>query len=219
VQNGLIPQDGDPWSRKIGVNSIQSVSFLKPAFSKERLAMERKPHTQPGTLQPSIEARSGDAQRDPAASSLSGPGNPAGAAEPGGLEGFTEGPTNEDRSGHAETALKAYAQVTGLSLDPVDGEQEVAIKDLLADLMHYSDQKGLDFEHVLDGARRFHAEELGEVGCLRSYHADAERDRAANQPEIVDVGGIQVEIGPPISTDGAWSSWPGTSAVRRGSGR
>lgn len=53
---------------------------------------------------------------------------------------------NESRADLAEAALLAFQQITG-------AESEDALSDLLADLMHWCDQNGQDFEVELNRAQ------------------------------------------------------------------
>lgn len=65
---------------------------------------------------------------------------------------------NDDRSAWAGAALAIFMQVTGT-------EEENALGDLLADLMHWADRKGYAFEAALDCARwHYEAETTGD-GC------------------------------------------------------
>jgi hypothetical protein len=59
---------------------------------------------------------------------------------------------NTDRARWAYAALVAFMDVTGCD------EQE-APGDLLADLMHWCDRNGMDFEAVLEGARTNYRQE------------------------------------------------------------
>ena len=63
---------------------------------------------------------------------------------------------NEDRSSWAGAAITTFIHVTGT-------DEEDAVADLLADLIHYCDRKGTDFETALDRARgHYEAETAGE---------------------------------------------------------
>lgn len=65
-------------------------------------------------------------------------------------------PTNEDRAVWAETALTAFIMAS-------NGEDdETAITDLLANLMHMCKQRGIDsFDRLLLNAELHYAEESG----------------------------------------------------------
>lgn len=60
---------------------------------------------------------------------------------------------NARRANNAEVALQAYMQHTGC-----DGE--VAVSDLLADLMHWCDERGLRFDREVDRAENHYEQEL-----------------------------------------------------------
>ena len=66
---------------------------------------------------------------------------------------------NEDRAAWALKALRAFADVTGSDL----GRE--ALHDLLCDLGHYADQKGLDFREEVDRAAATWADEKTEGGA------------------------------------------------------
>ena len=59
-------------------------------------------------------------------------------------------PTNATRAEWAYRTVLLFAQYTGLEL-PRD--YDVAISDLLADLMHLCDEAGIDFDERLDDGR------------------------------------------------------------------
>ena len=64
-------------------------------------------------------------------------------------------PTNQDRAAWARTALSAFtAEVDGLRNPEVlcPGDRGAAIVDLLANLLHYADQHGLDAQECLHRA-------------------------------------------------------------------
>jgi hypothetical protein len=64
---------------------------------------------------------------------------------------------NDDRSNWAGSALAMFMQITGT-------EEADALGDLLADLMHWADRKGYDFDAALECARtHYHAETVGEA--------------------------------------------------------
>jgi hypothetical protein len=63
---------------------------------------------------------------------------------------------NDDRSNWAGSAPAKFMEVTGT-------EEADALGDLLADLMHWADRKGYDFDAALECARaHYHAETAGE---------------------------------------------------------
>ena len=59
---------------------------------------------------------------------------------------------NDDRAAWAGTALAAFQLATG-------AEDEFALGDLLADLMHWADRNNFDFEAALDRGRAHYEEE------------------------------------------------------------
>lgn len=64
---------------------------------------------------------------------------------------------NDDRAAWAGSAVAAFVQVT-------ETDQEDALGDLLADLMHWSDRNNYDFDAALDRARwHYEAETVGET--------------------------------------------------------
>ena len=64
---------------------------------------------------------------------------------------------NDDRSTWAGAALALFTQLTGT-------EEEDALGDLLADLMHWADRKGYDFDAALQGARSHYVAETADEG-------------------------------------------------------
>jgi hypothetical protein len=63
---------------------------------------------------------------------------------------------NDSRGGWAGAALSTFMKETGT-------DQEDAITDLLADLMHWADRNGCDFHAALERARlHYEAETAGE---------------------------------------------------------
>lgn len=68
--------------------------------------------------------------------------------------------TNEERAQWADNAIQLFARETGL--DGAGEEDETKLKDLLADIRHWCDQKGLDYEQINDHSFGVHAEELAE---------------------------------------------------------
>jgi hypothetical protein len=63
---------------------------------------------------------------------------------------------NDARAYWAGVALRAFRGETNCEADEAPG-------DLLADLMHWCDRNGMDFETLLDGARRNYREETGQA--------------------------------------------------------
>jgi hypothetical protein len=61
---------------------------------------------------------------------------------------------NDDRSAWAGSALATFMLVTGT-------EEADALGDLLADLMHWADRKGYEFQAALDCARQHYDAETG----------------------------------------------------------
>jgi hypothetical protein len=63
---------------------------------------------------------------------------------------------NEDRSRWAEAAIHEFQRQTGADL-------EDSVSDLLADLMHWCDRNGIDFDTETDRARRHYDEETEDI--------------------------------------------------------
>jgi hypothetical protein len=64
---------------------------------------------------------------------------------------------NHSRAQWAGAALSTFIKVTGT-------DEEDALGDLLADLMHWSDRNGYDFDATLERARgHYEAETVGEL--------------------------------------------------------
>lgn len=64
---------------------------------------------------------------------------------------------NDNRAAWAATALNAFADVTMMNTAGEDGE--TILGDLLADLMHWCDRNGVDFNDMLERARDHYEEE------------------------------------------------------------
>jgi hypothetical protein len=63
---------------------------------------------------------------------------------------------NDDRATWAATALRAFRKATGT-------DEEDALGDLLADLMHWSDRNNFDFDAALDRARMHYEAETADA--------------------------------------------------------
>lgn len=61
---------------------------------------------------------------------------------------------NDARAGWAERALSEFMRATGT-------DREDAICDLIADLRHWADRNGQDFDHEADRGRRHYEAEIG----------------------------------------------------------
>lgn len=79
---------------------------------------------------------------------------------------------NNDRAKWALEAVAAFQRATGLS--DADG-LDTAIGDLLGDLQHLCDQKGLDFEALVDKGGRYYEEETFACcdKCKRTFDLEA----------------------------------------------
>lgn len=64
---------------------------------------------------------------------------------------------NDRRAEWAAAALRAFMEATGT-------DEEDALGDLLADLMHWADRNNFDFESALDRARSHYVEETARDG-------------------------------------------------------
>jgi len=72
-------------------------------------------------------------------------------------------PENSARSQRALFALRSYFWAKGERL--ADEDLDAGITDLLADLRHLCDARGLSFEHLDGWALEHHAAELAEGGA------------------------------------------------------
>lgn len=72
----------------------------------------------------------------------------------------TEEPTNEERAGWAMDAVQIFARKTGLDIRPGFDGLEVAVQDLLTDIMHLCDAYAVEFLEVLGAAGRRYQEEV-----------------------------------------------------------
>ena len=68
--------------------------------------------------------------------------------------------SNAERSARARHALDCYQNLVG----EVDESFGATVADLLADLHHFCDHIGLDFEHVSSEGERYYREERIEEG-------------------------------------------------------
>lgn len=59
--------------------------------------------------------------------------------------------TNKDRAGWAQVAADAFASET--RMDKANEDMETVLTDLLCDIMHLCNQKGIDFKQVLDSGQ------------------------------------------------------------------
>lgn len=80
---------------------------------------------------------------------------------------------NDDRAEWAQHALDQFAQLTGMDEGGGNEEDETVLGDLLADLMHWCDRHGVDFEAKLAGARANYAEETANEDACTVCGADA----------------------------------------------
>ena len=69
-------------------------------------------------------------------------------------------PTNEDRANWANESIQLFARNVGL--DRSGDDDETAFKDLLADMRHWCDQRGIDFDALAEGSREGYEEEVAE---------------------------------------------------------
>ena len=78
---------------------------------------------------------------------------------------MTTEPTNSDRAEWAKQALAVFTATTygGDHPDSMDrGDLEAAVYDLIADLLHYAEQKGFDVIEILYRAHGHYEAELAE---------------------------------------------------------
>ncbi len=79
---------------------------------------------------------------------------------------------DDKNNARAETALRtirSFSQDFGESIDKFDGEEQIGVvqqnaKDLLTDLAHLFDRLGLDYNGVLDNAKRQYADKTQKRG-------------------------------------------------------
>lgn len=71
-------------------------------------------------------------------------------------------PTNADRADWALTAVKVFAEETGMGPDRGNEELFTVLQDLLCDIMHLCDVEGVSFEEVFGQARGVYNEEVQE---------------------------------------------------------
>lgn len=94
---------------------------------------------------------------------------------------------NDDRAEWADTALNAFMRVTRT-------DHEDAVSDLLADLMHYCDRQGWNFEDELRrGSEHYHEETTDEDG-YRSTRAILRPEIAAALERKRNSEGVTAEI-------------------------
>lgn len=83
-------------------------------------------------------------------------------------------PTNWDRADFAAAALQEYHSETRFDT-PTYGDEgseafTEAFGDMLCDMQHLADRAGVDFEDMLDVARRAYAEEVAEAAHLTAQN-------------------------------------------------
>jgi len=66
---------------------------------------------------------------------------------------------NDERAQWAHEGLKTYAAATGMSIEV---KPDDAASDFLADVMHWCDRHGQDFEHLLARARNHYDAETAD---------------------------------------------------------
>ena len=64
--------------------------------------------------------------------------------------------TDEDAKRSRDNAIRTVQAIADLKL--ID-EEDCVVRDTIANLMHWCDAKGIDFEYELEAARRFHESE------------------------------------------------------------
>ena len=69
--------------------------------------------------------------------------------------------TNADRVLWGELALSSFASESGQT-DDLTTDPETVLGDLLADLMHFCDARGTDFDSALERGRNHHRAEIEE---------------------------------------------------------
>ena len=94
-------------------------------------------------------------------------------------EPHTGEPSNEERAKRAEIALTAYQTFAGMRGDGKETDEQGEIADLLTDLLHFANRKGV-------GLRRLLSQALGNFDDERD--SDAHTSLFAVQQEIVAMG-------------------------------
>ena len=96
--------------------------------------------------------------------------------------------TNADRVLWGELALSSFASESGQS-DDLTTDPETVLGDLLADLMHFCDARGTDFDSALERGRNHHSEEIEEEAeaarpvCNKTYFVAGGRvERTCGEP-------------------------------------
>jgi hypothetical protein len=90
-----------------------------------------------------------------------------------------EGPTNEERAAWAEVGLLAFAQRTGMARENVGDDEDsfLIVADLLADLGHWCDRKGVGMKSALEYAAGHYQTETGGKGKqLTKMNTSEERE-------------------------------------------
>jgi hypothetical protein len=87
---------------------------------------------------------------------------------PAGL--LTREPTNTDKAKLVSLAVKTYADCTGLE----DSDEQTKVSDLVADLKHYCDWKGVSWLEVTNRAYWHYGEEIRERPKARPRKSRAE---------------------------------------------
>jgi hypothetical protein len=77
-----------------------------------------------------------------------------------------EGTTNDERASWAEVGLLAYGQRTGTVGEMVGDDEDpfLIIGDLVADLAHWCDRHGVNFQEAIRYAAGHYQKETGAVG-------------------------------------------------------
>jgi hypothetical protein len=94
---------------------------------------------------------------------------------------------NADRANNGAAAMKAYIGASGKQNEPL----VTNMKDMLTDLMHFANKKGLDFHACLASAVEHHKNEHGSLPAPVSL--ERLQDRLAASPSLPDVAAVQAQ--------------------------
>lgn len=81
---------------------------------------------------------------------------------------------NQQRAQWAETALRAFCEQTGQTIE--DDGFDTVVYDFLCDLMHLTDRHNVRFEHLLERATDHYEYEVQCIckKCLKGFDAEAD---------------------------------------------
>jgi len=104
---------------------------------------------------------------------------------------------NERTRAAAQAALDVYRATPGFEVD-----EETALSDLVADLMHLADSKDIDGEYIADKARGDYLDEVKETRVAKTY------DHEARPDDLPEPGDRCKDCGEDITWMGpGWGDW------------